>query len=494
MRAFGTTILMALVACIACIAAFYYYPKITVAAADDRVGQNLLSSDEEYDTQDVRAIKIDRFNKDQNASEKIELAQVGGSWVIPSKSNFLAGNAQRVSQAISAIRDKKVLEMVSDKQDDHEEYGVVEPSTNLGGAPSGVGTLLSLEDRSRRQLAKLIIGLPTTDKSKRFVRMPGQPQIYVIDFDNSILTTNFSDWVDGDLLRFNNQQWNLANTMSSVDIDYYFIEPNSLATTPVKKPVYRMGISASSNKWLYDLWKPESGEKLPEEPSVKAAEVNFETLRAFVGQMRNFTLRDVKKKSTAVAQHLAEPKSGASADQFNSLIADGFRHRDFSSGQHQFDSIAGHIRLAFATGLEVKIYVGNIAGLDIANRGDISRYMMILAGVNETLVPMPPKAGDEPGDANGADESADEQSGESDGEEKQSPQDDEARQRENQRLINERNAKLESARKAAGALNQLHADWIYVVPENTIEIMFPPSADAWSNTAPTDEHADHDHK
>ena len=159
-------------------------------------------------------------------------------------------------------------------------------------------------------------------------------------------------------------------------------------------------------------------------------------------------MRDVQRKSPEAAQELAVPDADAPASRFNWLKSRGYFHTGFEWNQHQFDSLAGNIRLRYRNGNVDTLAIGELAGLDIQNQNNINRFLLITCGVDEGMIPEPEKPGEDV--------------------------EDEIAQRVYQRLLNERNEMLELSRTRAHALNQVHADWLYVISQDDVTALFPP--------------------
>ncbi len=503
MKPFIMTLLLAIGACVSGVIAWRYSPKNEVGETNSRIGEILLTKDAEnagpllptesdhesaYDSNDVYRIKVERYDRELDSPKKIEISRERGSWVIPDKYEFLASNAQRISGVIDSLRQKRILDMPSDQQNDHEEFGVVELGAS-DASRSGVGTTLILEDTRRNTLARVIIGKPAADPAQRFVRIPGQPQIYVIEFDQNLLSTEFSDWIDGDLLRFGNQRNQLGEMIESIEIDYYFIDPRKLATDATRTYVYRARIYPAGERWLYDVWPADSEQKLVDRPLARGAEINLATLGEFLGEIVAFKLRDVQKKSASAAQDLAAPAESNPADHFDWLVSRGYRHAGFTNGQHQFDSLAGCIRIRYRNGNVDTLAIGDLAGVDMQNRSNINRFLLVSCGVDETMLPMPVN----PGAGNSDDSSSHEAAAESanepvegeaagsgaaetaavDAKSVEQVQEDDAALREYQKRLNDRKTAMDQANGRARNLNQIHADWLYVISQNAVNKLFP---------------------
>ena len=186
---FVQTMVMALVALIASGVAASFYPWPEPVVESEIVGKPLF---EPYDTTAVRSIKISEFNEDRNALDRMVLRRSGEKWIIPENKNYIASNARQISAAANALNEVLVLDEKTDEQQAYLEYGVVDPD-EYQKTPnrSALGAKIILEDRNGKSLASLIVGKALKDdptKLKHFVRIPGQPNLYVIDFNkNSFL-------------------------------------------------------------------------------------------------------------------------------------------------------------------------------------------------------------------------------------------------------------------------------------------------------------------
>src|SRR5690606_25321604 len=96
-------------------------------------------------------------------------------------------------------------QIVTDSPAQHAEYGVVEPTSNVAAASTdGVGQLVTIKDKSNRALARLVIGVADKGRANlRYVRIPGRDRVYLVELDPTVFSTEFSDWINKDLLGIN---------------------------------------------------------------------------------------------------------------------------------------------------------------------------------------------------------------------------------------------------------------------------------------------------
>jgi len=462
--------LMALLAVVTSAAAWYFYPQIEAQQVEAERTQLLTESDA-FEPRDIRKVRIEQFDRSRNRPTEFEMRFVNGSWVIPAHGDYPANNSERVPEILVAFRDKEVLETVSDKKEDHEKYGVLDTS-ETGATGLGAGTVLTFEGRNRKRLGQMIVGSsPEGNPEQRYVRLAGQPQIYVVEFDSSILTTNFADWVDGGLIRLGDvTSEQLVNQIDHVNIDLYFQDSNKNAK---RKNVYRARIKQAFNgDWNYEIWTPDDDQGMSDE-ATSSGTIRGEQLKSLSGlvsKVYQVSLRNVARKQESAAIDLAGPKESQPASHFDSLRNFGFYHAGFGSGQHLFDSAAGELEIGYRMGLVSHVNIGTL-DVDVSGAGgseNINRFVMLTASVDPTIIPEPEKPGQsgnsEDENSGGNQESAEDQN------------------RNYQAAMQQRDAALALASQLAKSYNQLHADWVYVLPDDAIQRLMPP-LDSWVKKA-----------
>ena len=122
--ALHTTLIMLVLAVISVGAAMYYFPWPEFAVVDAEVGKPLFA---EYSADSVRGIDIIDFNSEKGALDRMTLIRRGQKWLIPEKQNFIASESRRVGVVINSLNERTVFDVISENQEDHIEYGVVDP-------------------------------------------------------------------------------------------------------------------------------------------------------------------------------------------------------------------------------------------------------------------------------------------------------------------------------------------------------------------------------
>ena len=144
-----------------------------------------------------------------------------GVWTIPSHYEYPADAKTRMSKSASMVVGLKKDQVVSDRKQDHVEFGVVDPKDESTEA-KGRGTLVIFKDGANT-LAELVIGNEVDDKpGVHYVRVPGKNRVYSAKFDNQ-LSTKFADWIETDLLKA--QSWDIQQ----VTFDNYTVDEQQQA-------------------------------------------------------------------------------------------------------------------------------------------------------------------------------------------------------------------------------------------------------------------------
>src|SRR5829696_9213391 len=106
-----------------------------------------------------------------------------GKWVIPSHYDYPADAKDRLAKTAAGVMDLTKDTNRSDRVEDQEDLGVVDPLDTKSTSLKGRGKRVTLRDTSEKVLADFIIGKPVAkDKEKdagdgvrqRYVRVPGQ--------------------------------------------------------------------------------------------------------------------------------------------------------------------------------------------------------------------------------------------------------------------------------------------------------------------------------
>ncbi|MDG1875488.1 MAG: DUF4340 domain-containing protein [Mariniblastus sp.] len=431
------TAVMAMLTAVVVVVASAFYPWPEPVVESDLVGKPLFES---YVASTVRTIKIVEFDRDRESIRSIVLERSGEQWTIPAMQKFVATNPTQVSFATKALNELTVLEEVTSERQAFLDYGVVDPSDYDGTTNrTALGTKLILEDRKGREIASLIVGLSrksdqSQDRKSHFVRIPGQPTVYLVDFDERVLSTDFTRWVDPNLFALSGAIPGL------ITIEDYRIDPSPANGNIKPTRRYRSELVFRDGRISMTAFEvPDaSGNYQEMEPSPELAS----QVQVVGNQIGNIRFPDVQRKPATIAKALKKPLQSTDAAVFKPLEQVGFVNTGFKNGTHQFDAINGEVSVGTADGVVTTLYIGDVAKNAVSDTLRVSLHVMICSGVDESLLPEIAKPAD-------------------------------AQDKEYLRKVQQRNEILKSAKIRASELNQRHASWFYLVPENVIEVLRP---------------------
>jgi len=333
-RAFPTTLLMLGVAVVAAFAASSVYPWPEAVVISDAVDKPL-------------------FDGFDNEIERLLVRRKGEEWVLPTHSNFVADNGLQLGAIVNLLLDKTVLEKRSDNQEDHLKYGVVDPvDFNSAVNRSSLGKKISLSDRNNKELASLIVGLPLKNDPKRlkhYVRIPGQPSVYVVDIDPRGINPDFTAWVSPNLLKLSKSSRLKDVTVDSYRLDLANIDQASRVAS------YRSQLVVNEQKIDVILETATETGKLNEIQPDKNQE---KAIQGAAGSITSIPFSGIVAKNKLAAKSLRSPTEKSEALAFDSMKKRGFRVTQFDNETWQFDSSEGSVTVRTGDGVVVTLHIG----------------------------------------------------------------------------------------------------------------------------------------
>ncbi len=446
MRPTTITLMLGVASAICSALAAFYYPWPTPELTSERVNQPIF---EAFDSKQVRSIEVIQFNDDRQLLKKIGLERKGEKWTLPAFGSFTVSNISRISAVINSLSDCRVLQLESDQQTDHLKYQVLDPDDpESANSPSGMGQKITLKDRNQKQLGSLIVGAALTTQDgqlKRFVRIPGEPQVYVVDFDASVLATEFGDWVDPNVLQIQTSQNGPGNPFHSMHINHYRLQPDKLIEA-LPEWIYRGQVVLKNNALAIETLEQPEGE------SWTAITTDDQTLPIFqtaVSMLPQLFFGNVRAKGSALTTALKSSSKVAAKETFQPMLELGFKQVGEVDTPVEFAATGGDVAVTFSNGLRIQLLLGNVAA---ASQGEskLSRWVMFLASTAEDVLKKP-----EPPAGHNNNELTEDQ------------------QRTYNRSLEQWQERVEMAQQAADGFNQLHAPWYYAVDEDVISKLRP---------------------
>ncbi|MFM9064763.1 MAG: DUF4340 domain-containing protein, partial [Pirellula sp.] len=364
--------------------------------ASARVNQALF--EKFTDPLDAASLKIVKYNNDAEQYEEFEVAKDSrsGVWTLPSNENYPADANKQMSDAANLFVGMKVLNVASEKRDEHKLFGVLEPDKKKeaeGG--EGVGMLVQLRNSKGDSLVDLIIGKEDAqDNKKRFVRVPSEDVTYVAEITTTPLSTDFKQWIESDLLKLS------ANDIETLGIRNYSLLPTNQNTLELV-PNYDADISYTVRD---AKWNAKSmtvyAERRPSPKTLdESEELNSNKLNEMKNALDNLRIVNVARKPTGVAADLKGEQLG---DETKAALQRRgfFAQRSASGDAYEIFSMNGDLQVTLKDGVQYLLRFGKGAGAsfepeseeageDGQKKVSINRFLMVTTRVDDSKFPEP---------------------------------------------------------------------------------------------------------
>jgi hypothetical protein len=338
------------------------------------------------------SLRIVTFDDSLGELRRFEVAkdETTGVWSLPSRNNYPADAAEQMQRAANALVGVKVLDVQTENAEDHASLGVVEPKPEaLEVGDEGVGRLVAFKGDKNVTLANVIIGNRVGDSGeKRYVRIPQQDPVYVVNLDDTIFSTKFEDWIEKDLLQLSSID---INTLQIESYDAALEGGNSLALN--RSYDAALAVDGSNNWELLSLTRYDEQQQ-PREVSLKEGEkLATSKLNDIKNALDDLKIVDVAAKPKGMSENLKADKELVSDNEaVRSLAVRGFF--PFSSGD--ILSANGETKVTLNDGVQYVLRFGNVQGLSAdggedenAGAGGANRYLLVTAQVDDSKFPPP---------------------------------------------------------------------------------------------------------
>jgi hypothetical protein len=256
------------------------------------------------DPLECTSLEVIDYNADLATPLPFKVMLKDGKWVIPSHYDYPADAKDRLARTASGVIDLKKDTIRSDRAEDHEALGVIDPLDTKSTSIKGRGKRVTLRNKSDEVLADFIIGKEVPNHpDQRFVRVPGQKRTYGVNVKVD-LSTKFSDWVETNLLKLD------ASRIRRVTLDRYRV---SRGYQKLDEDVVTIERKDASSPWQVPDLKPDQ-------------EPNTEKLSAMTSALADLKLLGVRPKPKGLDQDIKQIKDTGTMKMTNavSLQSRGF--------------------------------------------------------------------------------------------------------------------------------------------------------------------------
>jgi len=403
------------------------------------------------DPNQATTLEVIEYDENSGAARPFNVTFKNGLWTIPSHHDYPADAKDRLARTAAGVIDIKKDDYRTNSVADHEACGVIDPLDQSAPGMTGRGSRITLRDEGGGTLADFIIGKTVPEREGfRFVRIPGENRVYASRMDLDI-STRFADWIETSLLEVQ------ADKIDQIVLDNYSINERTLSLEPGEKIDLR---------YKDDLWDTRS--------LGRGARLDTAGVRALARALQDLTIVGVRPKPPGLSASLkATPGSMemTQSDQF-SLQNKGFyiARQDgrllANEGDvkvHTADGVIYTLRFGevlYGSGLEVTAGVSDESG-ESSGQGQANRYLFITCDFDNSFFAEPAKPAsmefqDKP-DSLLTDFDRD--------------------CREQHRMYQQWERKVQTGRETADQLNARFADWYYVISEDSFKKIHLSSAE-----------------
>lgn len=253
-------------------------------------------------------LEVVDYDTSTATASRFEVKFKDGKWVIPSHYDYPADAKDRLAKTAGAVMELTKDAFKSDRAEDQEDFGVIDPLDAKATSLKGRGKRVTLRDKTEKVLADFIIGKELKDRSgQHYVRVPGHKQIYGVNV-KADLSTKFADWIETNLLKLD------ASKIRRVKFDNHKVDPERGQL--LKGPVTTIERKDSSAPWTIE------GQTLAADQ-----EMNTDKLSSLTSALADLKIVGVRPKPEGLKKDLkveGDRLKLSSQQAFLSLVSKGF--------------------------------------------------------------------------------------------------------------------------------------------------------------------------
>jgi hypothetical protein len=312
------------------------------------------------DVNAIQAVEVIEFNEADAVARPLKVELRKGRWVLSSHYDYPAQSGDRLAKTAASLFGLKKDIAVSERVEDHAQYGVIDPLDTKVASLTGRGKRVTLRTAGGAVAADLILGYPVKERpGYRYVRLPGGKRTYAVKTDADP-SARFEDWAEPSLLRLNPAQIRVITVLG------YSVNETMGGLSNVERTTLRKE---------GDQWRVEGGGK----PKQAA-------LQALLNTLANLKVAGVRPKPPELAAQLKS--SGGLEITLTSMLS--LRQRGFFlTPQGRILANAGEVLVDAGNGVSYTLRFGEIVSgqgegkpvpADPAKAALENRYLWITAG------------------------------------------------------------------------------------------------------------------
>ncbi|MFC1730975.1 DUF4340 domain-containing protein [candidate division KSB1 bacterium] len=329
----------------------------------------------------AQTLEVVDYDEETGTARPFKVTFSGNRWSIPSHHNYPADAKDRLAKTAAGVIGIRKDDFRTDNAAEHEATGVIDPLDETATSLSGRGQRVTIKGENEVVLADFIVGNEVENRENfRFVRVPGQKRVYAVRM-NIEISTRFSDWIDGDLLRVE------KNRINKVMINDYSINEQTRSIDQRDEVI----LDKDGNLWMVNRMTADQ-------------EVQPDSMSKYLTALDELSIVGVRPKPEGLTSFLTQVQEGANITQSDmlSLQSRGY----FFTRDGSLRSNEGEIQTRTDDGVVYTLRFGEIvsgsglaltAGIESQDEDESgsgeNRYLFISAQFDESFFDEPVKPG-----------------------------------------------------------------------------------------------------
>ncbi|MGC1273965.1 MAG: DUF4340 domain-containing protein [Planctomycetaceae bacterium] len=165
----------------------------------------------------ARTLEVVTYDDETTAIKPFDVTWGEHGWSI-SPYGYPADAEDQLEKTAASVVGIERTGLASRRENDHERFGVIDPSSEDATMLKGRGSRITLKNEKGDVLADYILGEAVEDREGYFyVRKPKEKETYIARVDLK-LSTRFADWIESDLLKVS------STDLQKIDIFDYSLD------------------------------------------------------------------------------------------------------------------------------------------------------------------------------------------------------------------------------------------------------------------------------
>ncbi|MBL4884320.1 MAG: DUF4340 domain-containing protein [Planctomycetaceae bacterium] len=214
---------------------------------------------------EATGIRVVVFDEESSDIKPFEVQFKNGLWRIPSHYDYPADGEEQLAKTAASLVGVKRGAVAGESELDSKRLGVVDPLTDDVALKEFSGDRLTLT-KGETVLVDLIIGNPVPDRNGfYYVRKPDEKLTYIAELEID-LSTNFSDWIEPDLLKID------QNKVRRINIRDYAVD--EAKGSILISDYFDLNRADQAGPWSMEVFDPKTQKPIETISELKTAEVN----------------------------------------------------------------------------------------------------------------------------------------------------------------------------------------------------------------------------